>query len=95
MSTISTHHNEYFLSLDSVKNGSPWNTYSNGQTASAHVYMSHVSAGGSISSGEPERDAVYVVPDWVRARLQSHEQVWRSPEEVPRDREGEAFLTGF
>lgn len=71
------------------------NTYSSGQTASAHVYMSHVSAGGSISSGEPERDAVYVVPDWVRARLQSHEQVWRSPEKVPRDREGEAFLTGF
>lgn len=45
--------------------------------------------GGSFSSGEPQRDAVHVVPDGVRAGVQKHEQVWGGPEEVPRDRKGE------
>ena len=44
--------------------------------------------GGSVRRGEPERDAVHVVPDGVRPGLQGHEQVRRRPEEVPRDREG-------
>lgn len=48
-----------------------------------------VSSGGSVRSGEPERDAVYVVSDGVRARIQGHEQVWGSSEEVPWDWKGE------
>lgn len=39
--------------------------------------------GRNVCSGEPEWNAVYVVPDRVRFVLQIHEQVWRGPEEVP------------
>lgn len=41
--------------------------------------------GGDVCSGEPKRDAVHVVPDRMCLGLQGHEQVWRGPEEVPRD----------
>ena len=39
--------------------------------------------GGCVRGGEPERDAVHVVPDGVRSGLQIHEQVWRGAQEVP------------
>ena len=53
--------------------------------------VSPCSPGGSVGGGEPERDAVHVVPDGVCSGLQVHEQVRGGPEEVPRDREGESF----
>lgn len=51
-------------------------------------WLRRVFSGGSVSGGELERDAVHVVSDRVRTRLQIHEQVRRSPQEVPRDRAG-------
>lgn len=48
-----------------------------------HASVSRAFPGGSVGSGESERDAVYVVSDGVCTRLQGHEQVWGGSQEVP------------
>ena len=40
-------------------------------------------AGRGVGSGEPERDAVHVVPNGGSSCLPRNEQVWRSPEKMP------------
>lgn len=63
-------------------------------STSPHLVLLCCDPGGSFSSGEPQRDAVHVVSDRMCTRIQKHEQVWRGPQEVSRDRKGEQSFSG-
>lgn len=63
-------------------------------STSPHLVLLCCDPGGSFSSGEPQRDAVHVVPDGMCTRIQKHEQVWGGPQEVSRDRKGEQSFSG-